>query len=57
MAGMFVAISPKLRDSLGDYAVNAQDYLITHSPYSYAGLGIVVIALMVLLSRTATTSR
>ncbi|SPF32206.1 exported hypothetical protein [Candidatus Sulfopaludibacter sp. SbA4] len=52
LTGGFLAISPKLRDTVVDTFAQAATGLEDHSPYSYVGLGIAVfIGLLFYFSR------
>jgi len=42
MAGGFLAISPKLRDTVADIFSQASTGIEEHGPYSYVGLGFAV---------------
>jgi len=48
MAGGFLAISPKLRDSLFDGYAQAGTMMEINAPYSYVGLGLAVAGLLVI---------
>jgi hypothetical protein len=51
---LFVAISPALRVSLIDDAGKLQQTIITYSPWSYVGIGVgVLVLLMFFLHRAA----
>ncbi len=52
MTGGFLAISPKLRDSVVDTFAMASTGLEQHSPYSYVGVGVaVLVGLIIMLNR------
>lgn len=49
MCGLFMAISPKLRYTVTGTLESAADTMQTHSPFSYVGLGVVAILLMMFM--------
>ncbi len=56
-AGAFTAISPNLREALGEALVSAVDFLQANSPYSYVVAGAAALGIMALLARSATALR
>ena len=51
-AGLFLIISPKLRSQLGETLDAGVQHMDANAPYSYVGLGLLVIlAFLVSLSR------
>lgn len=54
LGGGFLSISPNLRESLTEQAAFGLKFLDTHSPYSYVGVGVLaVIVLMSYMSRAS----
>ena len=49
MTGGFLVISPKLRDSVFEGFSQAATGLEEHGPYSYVGLGVVVLLLLMFI--------
>ncbi len=57
LAGGYVALSPSLRELLGQYGLRAEGFLADHSPYSWAALGCAALLAMALMARSAVASR
>ncbi|MBS1859004.1 MAG: hypothetical protein JST11_26765 [Acidobacteria bacterium] len=54
MGGLFLMISPKLRGDLAEYLTSGINGLSNYAPFSYIGLGVLVVLLFLFsLSRGA----
>ena len=49
----FLIVSPSMRESVGEWGLNLQAYLVAHSPYSWAEVAGGALLAMWLLARSA----
>ncbi len=47
MGGLFLVISPKLRSTISSYMDSGVNGMTANAPYSYIGIGLLVIAIFV----------
>jgi hypothetical protein len=57
MAGGFLWLSPSLRESLGDVALQSLAFLDAHSPLSYLAVGAAALATLFMLVRSVEAPR
>ena len=57
MVGVFLSISPRMREAAGGVALQAEAYLSTHGLFGYVTAAAAALTIMFLVARTARAPR